>query len=64
MGLSLREFVHTNRLVCCQPGRKARGVRFRGETASLGPIAALLFEDTCGNLINLAQPTAPPSAKS
>jgi hypothetical protein len=35
---------------------KARGVRFRGEPASTGPVTAVLFEDTCGNLINLVQP--------
>jgi catechol 2,3-dioxygenase-like lactoylglutathione lyase family enzyme len=32
---------------------KALGVRFRGEPKSMGPITAVLFEDTCGNLINL-----------
>lgn len=37
---------------------KARGVRFRGEPANMGPITAVLFEDTCGNLINLVQPEA------
>ena len=35
---------------------KARGVKFRGEPTSLGPITAVVFEDTCGNLINLVQP--------
>jgi len=35
---------------------KALGVRFRGEPKNIGPIIAVLFEDTCGNLINLAQP--------
>jgi catechol 2,3-dioxygenase-like lactoylglutathione lyase family enzyme len=35
---------------------KDLGVRFRGEPASMGPIMAVLFEDTCGNLINLVQP--------
>ena len=35
---------------------KARGVRFRGEPKKMGPITAVLFEDTCGNLINLVQP--------
>jgi catechol 2,3-dioxygenase-like lactoylglutathione lyase family enzyme len=34
----------------------ARGVVFRGEPAVMGPITAVLFEDTCGNLINLVQP--------
>jgi catechol 2,3-dioxygenase-like lactoylglutathione lyase family enzyme len=35
---------------------KTLGVRFRGEPKNIGPIIAVLFEDTCGNLINLAQP--------
>ena len=35
---------------------KALGVKFRGEPASMGPITAVLFEDGCGNLINLVQP--------
>ena len=37
---------------------KALGVKFRGEPTSRGPITAVLFEDTCGNLINLVQPKA------
>jgi predicted enzyme related to lactoylglutathione lyase len=37
---------------------KALGVRFRGEPMKMGPITAVLFEDTCGNLINLVQPAA------
>ena len=37
---------------------KARGVRFRGEPTKTGPVTVALFEDTCGNLINLVQPTA------
>lgn len=35
---------------------KARGVVFRGEPQSAGIIMTALFEDTCGNLINLVQP--------
>jgi predicted enzyme related to lactoylglutathione lyase len=35
---------------------KERGVKFRGEPQNMGPISAVLFEDTCGNLINLVQP--------
>lgn len=35
---------------------KSRGVRFRGEPRAMGPITTVLFEDTCGNLINLVQP--------
>lgn len=34
----------------------ALGVRFRGEPQRMGPITAVIFEDTCGNLINLVQP--------
>jgi predicted enzyme related to lactoylglutathione lyase len=35
---------------------KALGVKLRGEPAKMGPITAVVFEDTCGNLINLVQP--------
>lgn len=35
---------------------KAHGVVFRGEPQNMGPITAVVFEDTCGNLINLVQP--------
>jgi catechol 2,3-dioxygenase-like lactoylglutathione lyase family enzyme len=31
------------------------GVVFRGEPKIVGPITTVLFEDTCGNLINLVQ---------
>ncbi len=34
----------------------AAGVVFRGEPRNMGPIIAAIFEDTCGNLINLVQP--------
>ncbi len=34
----------------------SKGVKFRGEPKAMGPITAVLFEDTCGNLINLVQP--------
>ena len=37
---------------------KARGVKFRGEPVTMGPIISVVFEDTCGNLINLVQPPA------
>ena len=37
---------------------RANGVAFRGEPRTMGPITAVLFEDTCGNLINLVQPPA------
>jgi predicted enzyme related to lactoylglutathione lyase len=35
---------------------KERGVIFRDEPKNTGPITAVLFKDTCGNLINLVQP--------
>ncbi|HMD67296.1 MAG TPA: VOC family protein [Chitinivibrionales bacterium] len=38
---------------------KKLGVIFRGEPKNMGLITAVLFEDTCGNLINLVQ-AAPP----
>ena len=37
---------------------KSLGVKFRGEPASAGPVTVVLFEDTCGNLINLVQPAS------
>ncbi len=37
---------------------KAAGVVFRGEPLEMGPVTAAVFEDTCGNLIQLVQPTA------
>jgi catechol 2,3-dioxygenase-like lactoylglutathione lyase family enzyme len=37
---------------------KDLGIAFRGEPAKMGPITAVIFEDTCGNLINLVQPPA------
>jgi catechol 2,3-dioxygenase-like lactoylglutathione lyase family enzyme len=33
-----------------------RGVKFHGEPKSMGPIISVVFEDRCGNLINLVQP--------
>ena len=35
---------------------KDRGVVFRGELQFMGPVTMAIFEDTCGNLIQLAQP--------
>ena len=35
----------------------ARGVMFRNAPMQLGPITAATFEDTCGNLVNLVQPS-------
>jgi hypothetical protein len=37
---------------------KSLGVTFRGEPKSIGPVMAVPFEDTCGNLIMLVQPAA------
>ena len=37
---------------------KSLGVKFRGEPTNAGPVTGVVFEDTCGNLINLVQPTA------
>ncbi len=34
---------------------KELGVAFRGEPMQTGPVISVLFEDTCGNLINLYQ---------
>ncbi|HEY3286369.1 MAG TPA: VOC family protein [Gemmatimonadaceae bacterium] len=36
----------------------ARGVVFRGTPTEMGPVTVVMFEDTCGNLINLVQPPA------
>jgi catechol 2,3-dioxygenase-like lactoylglutathione lyase family enzyme len=38
----------------------AKRVKFRGEPQAMGPIITVLFEDTCGNLINLVQPLVTP----
>ena len=35
-----------------------KGVVFRGEPTSMGAITAVVFEDTCGNLVNLVQPSS------
>ena len=37
---------------------KALGVKFRSEPQVIGAITSVLFEDTCGNLINLVQPVS------
>jgi catechol 2,3-dioxygenase-like lactoylglutathione lyase family enzyme len=37
---------------------RSAGVKFRGEPVDMGPVTAVMFEDTCGNLIQLVQPTA------
>ena len=44
-----------------EPARlKAAGVTLRGEVVDMGPIKAIMFEDTCGNLIHLVQPKMAP----
>ena len=35
---------------------RKQGVAFRGEPEDGGPIRAVMFDDTCGNLIHLIQP--------
>jgi catechol 2,3-dioxygenase-like lactoylglutathione lyase family enzyme len=35
---------------------REKGVVLRGEPQAMGPITAVIFEDTCGNLLNLVQP--------
>jgi catechol 2,3-dioxygenase-like lactoylglutathione lyase family enzyme len=35
----------------------ARGVVFRDAITDMGPIRGAMFDDTCGNLIHLVQPT-------
>ena len=37
---------------------KTLGVQFRGEPVVQGPVITSLFEDTCGNLLQLVQPPA------
>ncbi len=37
---------------------RALGVTFRTEPTEMGPVTLATFEDTCGNLIHLAQPKA------
>ena len=34
---------------------KELGVVFRGEPTNMGPVMAVAFEDTCGNLLHLVQ---------
>jgi catechol 2,3-dioxygenase-like lactoylglutathione lyase family enzyme len=35
---------------------KARGVRFTQKPAEMGPMVTAVFDDTCGNLIQIASP--------
>ena len=54
-GIPLTAFL-TNDIQAEYNRLKLRGVTFRGEPQTMRPITAVLFEDTCGNLINLVQP--------
>jgi catechol 2,3-dioxygenase-like lactoylglutathione lyase family enzyme len=54
-GIPATAFI-TNNIQAEYQRLKDLGVCFRGEPQSMGPITAVLFEDTCGNLINLVQP--------
>ena len=35
----------------------AAGVEFRGEPVDMGSVTGVMFDDTCGNLIHLVQPS-------
>lgn len=48
----------TDNIVAETQRLKAAGVVVRGEPVNAGPVLYVLFEDTCGNLINLVQPVA------
>jgi catechol 2,3-dioxygenase-like lactoylglutathione lyase family enzyme len=54
-GIPLTAFTTTDMDAECAR-LKERGVVFRGEPQTAGPIRTVLFEDGCGNLINLVQP--------
>ncbi|HEY3063882.1 MAG TPA: VOC family protein [Chloroflexota bacterium] len=36
---------------------KSRGVRFTQEPVEMGPVTTAVFDDTCGNLIQIATPS-------
>ena len=56
-GIPSAAFITTN--INAEVARlKSKGVSFRGEPKTTGPITSVVFEDTCGNLINLVQPAA------
>lgn len=54
-GIPATAFISTN-IHLDYARMKSLGVVFRGEPKNLGPVTTVVFEDTCGNLINLAQP--------
>lgn len=53
-GIPATAFLTDNIVADCER-LKANGVVFRGEPQHFGTILSVLFEDTCGNLINLVQ---------
>ena len=55
-GIPLTAF-HTDDIQGDYKRLKQHGVILRSEPQTMGPIISVLFEDTCGNLINLVQPT-------
>jgi len=38
---------------------KSRGVRFTQEATEMGPVTTAVFDDTCGNLIQIVSPDSP-----
>jgi catechol 2,3-dioxygenase-like lactoylglutathione lyase family enzyme len=54
----------TNNIQADHNRLKKLGVICRGEPKNLGLITSVLFEDTCGNLINLVQPASRSGATS
>jgi catechol 2,3-dioxygenase-like lactoylglutathione lyase family enzyme len=56
-GIPAMAFITTN--INAEIARlKAKGVIFRDEPREMGPVTSVVFEDVCGNLINLVQPAA------
>jgi catechol 2,3-dioxygenase-like lactoylglutathione lyase family enzyme len=54
-GIPITAFLSNDIQAECKKLRSL-GVIFRGEPQAMGAITSVLFEDTCGNLINLVQP--------
>lgn len=55
---ALRFYMMIQRHRCRISAPEGKGVQFRSDPQSLGLIISAVFEDTCGNLINRAQPAA------
>jgi catechol 2,3-dioxygenase-like lactoylglutathione lyase family enzyme len=53
-GIPATSFISTN-IHLDYARMKSLGVVFHGEPRNLGPVTSVVFDDTCGNLINLAQ---------